>query len=122
MKVKMEPLYLFIDSGCPHCRTIKDYLDKRDAKPIKEKIKFVREHHTEMRKQHNIDTVPALVLPDGRKLVGNEVFDWLRSELINIGVDPDSVMTELPTGFWEGNQKFVFAVFLLAGVVKYLLC
>jgi glutaredoxin len=118
----MEPLYLFIDSGCPHCRTIKDYLDKRDAKPIKEKIKFVREHHTEMRKQHNIDTVPALVLPDGRKLVGDEVFNWLRSELINIGVDPDEIMQPLPTGYWEGNQKWLVCMLLLVGAVKYLPC
>lgn len=118
----MEPLFLFIDSGCEHCRTIKDYLEKRDAKPIKDKIKFVKEHHTEMRKQHHIDTVPALVFPGGRKLVGDEVFEWLRSELINIGVDPNGIMSELPTGYWEGNQKFVFALFLLAGAVKYLPC
>ena len=113
----MEYNLLFYDTGCNHCRDLKEYLDKRDAKSVKQTIKFVGPKY---HKEFGVERVPTLILAQSQqKLVGDEVFAWLRQELTVNNVDPDSVMSELPTGYWEGNLKFAAAVFLLAGAVKY---
>lgn len=110
---------LFYREGCPFCREIRHYLDKRDAKMIKDTIKFVGPTYHE---EFKVDRFPTLILADGKRLVGDQVFDWLRQQLSEIGVDPDSVMTEHSTGYWEGNLKFVGSMFLLASAVKYWPC
>lgn len=117
----MENTVLFFsDPACPHSSRLWDYIDKRDSHSIKARIKKVTtdSKYDELWTRHDVKDVPALVMPDGKKLVGEEAFKWFESQLVQHGQNPSKIMSPYPTEYHIGNKRFVVAVILLLILVK----
>ncbi len=70
----------------------------------------------ELWRKHDISAVPALVGSSGSKLVGNEVFNWLRSRVNSHNINFDEVReaSSRPKQFHRGNRRFAIVAIVIA--------
>ena len=104
-------ILLFHSAGCPHCVRLVKILDQAPVKKITTDVRLVASGESpELWKKHNISSVPALVGPQGRVMVGNEAFDWVKNRMREHHLDEVALSSVQPKQFHVGNRRFVVAI------------
>src|SRR5689334_19020896 len=90
----------FTRRGCPSSARLRSYIQKRDAKKVKEKIRVVTSSpaYQQLWQKYGVERTPCLVfMGTHHAIVGEKTFVWLEKELRNQGLDPKKIMTPYPT-------------------------